>query len=146
MKKLFLSAVVVAVIALFVYGGHHSTFTSEPIFTESANDAILASAFEKQASNIQVEGRGTVATVLPDDNDGSRHQRFVVRLGSGQTILITHNIDLAPRVSSLNEGDVIAFSGEYEWNPKGGVIHWTHRDPDHRHPAGWLRHHGKTYQ
>jgi len=84
--------------------------------------------------------------MLPDDNDGSRHQRFIVRLGSGQTILIAHNIDIAPRVSPLNVGDTIEFNGEYEWNSKGGVVHWTHRDPTGRHPAGWLMHNGKAFQ
>ena len=84
--------------------------------------------------------------ILSDDNDGSRHQRFILRLDSGQTLLIAHNIDLAPRVSSLSEGDGIAFYGVYEWNPKGGVIHWTHHDPNNHHVTGWLQHNGKTYQ
>jgi hypothetical protein len=84
--------------------------------------------------------------VLSDDNDGSRHQRFVVALASGQTLLISHNIDLAPRVVGLRKGDVVSFSGEYEWNAEGGVIHWTHHDPRKRHPAGWIKHDGKVYQ
>ncbi len=84
--------------------------------------------------------------MLPDDNDGSRHQRFIVRLDSGQTILIAHNIDITPRISPLSAGDTLEFSGEYEWNSKGGVVHWTHRDPAGRHPAGWLKHNGKTFQ
>jgi hypothetical protein len=84
--------------------------------------------------------------VLSDDNDGRRHQRFVVALASGQTLLISHNIDLAPRVAGLRKGDVVSFGGEYEWNAEGGVIHWTHRDPGNRHPAGWINHNGKLYQ
>jgi hypothetical protein len=110
------------------------------------NDETLAHAFKQRKSNIQVEGRGVVRRVLSDDNDGSRHQRFILALASGQTLLISHNIDLAPRVVGLSKGDVVSFSGEYEWNPQGGVIHWTHRDPNKRHPAGWLKHKGKIYQ
>jgi len=110
------------------------------------SDSILARAFENRRSNVQVEGRGTVAKLLPDDRDGSRHQRFVLRLQSGQTLLIAHNIDLAPRVDSLREGDTVLFSGEYEWNPQGGVIHWTHHDPAGRHPGGWIKHGGRTYR
>ncbi len=82
-----------------------------------------------------MEGQGVVLKLLADDNDGSRHQRFVVALPSGQTLLIAHNIDLAPRIVGLREGDLVSFSGEYKWNPEGGVIHWTHRDQRNRHPT-----------
>ena len=110
-----------------------------------SND-ILAQAFEQRQSNLQVQGQGTVFKVLPDDVEGSRHQRFLIRLASGQTLLIAHNIDLAPRIEMLQVGDAIQFYGEYEWNTRGGVIHWTHHDPKHRHPDGWLKHNGTTYQ
>ncbi len=83
---------------------------------------------------------------MSDDNDGSRHQRFILRLGSGQSLLIAHNIDIAPRVATLRTGDTVSFYGEYEWNDKGGVIHWTHRDPQGQHAAGWLEHNGQRYQ
>ena len=114
--------------------------------TLSASDEVLARAFEQHTSNLQVEGQGIVRRVLPDDNDGSRHQRFVVALGSGQTLLISHNIDLAPRVVDIREGDTVSFGGEYKWNAEGGVIHWTHRDPSKHHPPGWLRHNGEVYE
>jgi len=112
----------------------------------SGSDEALARAFEQRTSYIQVEGQGVVRRVLSDDNDGRRHQRFVLALASGQTLLIAHNIDLAPRVVGLRKGDVVSFSGEYEWNAEGGVIHWTHRDPNKRHTAGWIKHNGKLYQ
>jgi len=100
------------------------------------SDQVIAAAFERQAGNLQVEGSGTVARVLPDDTRGSRHQRFTLRLASGQSLLVAHNIDLAPRIGGLKKGDTVAFFGEYEWNPKGGTIHWTHADPRGRHVAG----------
>jgi hypothetical protein len=111
-----------------------------------ANDQALATAFDNQQSNVQVKGSGRVTKVLADDNDGSRHQRFIVRLSSGQTVLIAHNIDLASRVASLQEGDSVEFYGEYEWSAKGGVVHWTHRDPQRRHVDGWIKHNDRTYQ
>jgi hypothetical protein len=106
---------------------------------------ILQDAFEQQNSNVQVRQTGQIVKVLKDDNHGSRHQRFVVLLESGQKILIAHNTDLAPRIESLQTGAPITFFGEYEWNNKGGVVHWTHRDPKGKHPDGWLRYDGRTY-
>jgi hypothetical protein len=115
------------------------------VAVESGDD-ILASAFSERRSHVVVEGRGTVARILPDDNDGSRHQRFVLRVGTGATLLVSHNIDIAPRVKGLAVGDTVTFKGEYEWNEQGGVMHWTHHDPAGRHEAGWIRHNGQTYQ
>ena len=87
-----------------------------------------------------------MTSILPEDLDGSRHQRFIIDLKSKQTLLIAHNIDLAPRIDGLSLNDQIEFFGEYEWNDKGGVIHWTHHDPRKRHPAGWIKHDGRVYQ
>ena len=110
------------------------------------NDNAIGRAFNSRTSDIQVEGEGVVSRILSDDLNGSRHQRFIVRLGTGQTVLITHNIDLAPRIDGLREGDMVAFNGEYVWNAEGGVIHWTHHDPQGRHVTGWIKHKGRTYQ
>ena len=117
---------------------------SSPV-TNSAETALVH-AFEKRLSNLQVEGEGVVAKRLADDTKGLRHQRFLLRMSSGLTVLVAHNIDLAPRIERLEEGDTVYYSGEYEWSAKGGVIHWTHRDPKGRHMAGWLRHKGRVYQ
>jgi hypothetical protein len=122
-----------------------SASTSTHTSVEAASDGLTA-AFENHRSNVQVQGGGSVSKVLSDDNEGSRHQRFIVRLASGQTVLIAHNIDLAGRVSSLKPGDPVEFCGEYEWNERGGVVHWTHRDPQHNHVDGWIKHNGHTYQ
>ncbi|MCW8947876.1 MAG: DUF3465 domain-containing protein, partial [Sedimenticola sp.] len=80
------------------------------------------------------------------DNKGSRHQKFLLQVSSNQTLLISHNIDLAPRIQSIRKGDTVEFNGEYEWNAKGGVVHWTHQDPNGRHVDGWLKHNGQRYQ
>lgn len=116
--------------------------------TESAapGDEVLSRLFSERKSSVQVQGAGVVRKLLPDDNDGNRHQRFVVILATGQTLLVAHNIDQASRIEGLKVGDRVEFRGEYAWNPQGGVIHWTHRDPSGRHPAGWIRHNGRTYQ
>jgi hypothetical protein len=111
-----------------------------------ANDTLLEKAYANQQSQVQVQGSGVVVKVLADDNNGSRHQRFIIKLASGQTLLVAHNIDLAPKITAIKENDLISFFGVYEWNAKGGVIHWTHRDPNNRHLHGWLKHNGITYQ
>ncbi|EKA4523316.1 DUF3465 domain-containing protein [Vibrio vulnificus] len=111
-----------------------------------ANDSVLQQAYKSQQSDIQVQGFGQVVKVLPDDNDGSKHQKFILKLNSGQTLLVAHNIDLAPRIPNLKVGDSVEFYGEYEWNKKGGVLHWTHKDPQNRHAHGWLKHNGLVYE
>lgn len=131
MRKLF-SSILVAFILLQWTSVVHAT--------------SLKSAYENHQSNVQVKGSGTVIRILKDDNKGSRHQKFILKLSSGQTVLIAHNIDLAPRINSISNGDMIQFYGEYEWNNKGGVVHWTHRDPNGHHVGGWLKHNGSTYQ
>ena len=106
----------------------------------------IATAFKQQQSNVQVQASGKVKALLRDDNEGSRHQKFILSLSNGQTVLVAHNIDLSPRIENLQKGDTVEFFGEYEYSVQGGVIHWTHHDPNHRHVDGWLKHHGKTYQ
>lgn len=125
---------------LFFNGSDSSSFSSPD------TDQAFAEAFQNWTSDLQLEGSGTVIRILPDDNEGSRHQRLIVELDSGQSLMIAHNIDLAPRVAGLQEGDRISFYGEYEWNDRGGLMHWTHHDPRGQHPDGWIKHNGKTYQ
>lgn len=131
MRRVFLSLLLIAALGC---GGCTS---SRPAAT--AGDQAIAAAFSSRASAVEVQDSGVVTRVLSDDNEGSRHQRFIVRLASGQTLLIAHNIDIAPRLEPLNVGDTVEFRGEYVWNDQGGVIHWTHHDPSGGHEAGWLK-------
>ena len=107
---------------------------------------VIENAYRNRTSNLPVTGTGTVSRILSDDNQGSRHQRFIVQLPSGHTVLIAHNIDIAPRINSLQQGGQITFSGVFEWNDKGGVVHWTHHDPSRQHAGGYLQYNGSTYQ
>lgn len=105
----------------------------------------MEDSFRDRVSDVMVTLTGMVSKNLTDDTEGSRHQRFIVRLASGRTVLIAHNIDLAPRVP-LQQGDPITLRGEYEWNEKGGTIHWTHRDPKEWREGGWIEHNGVRYE
>ena len=142
MKKLIYVLVIVVAYAAY------ERFLIPELPTSNAHPvpAQTSASSEQWRSGQQVTGSGRVVRILADDNDGSRHQRFILGLSSGQTLLVAHNIDLAPRVASLSTGDTVKFYGEYEANSKGGVIHWTHHDPQGRHVAGWLEHRGRRYQ
>lgn len=107
---------------------------------------LIRQAYDRQQSDLQVQALGQVKAILADDNQGSRHQKFILDLDNGLTVLVALNIDLAPRIKNLRKGDTVEFYGEYEYSEKGGVIHWTHHDPQNRHVGGWLKHSGKTYQ
>ncbi len=108
--------------------------------TETATGTnLVLDAFRAHRSDVQVEVEGRVLRSLPDDADGARHQRFVIELsGSKHTVLVAHNIDLAPRVE-MQVGDRVTVAGEYEFNEQGGVLHWTHHDPAGRHEGGFVR-------
>lgn len=108
--------------------------------------ATVAAAYQNQTSGFQVLVRGTVTRLLTDDTTGSEHQRLIVKLSNDQTLLIAHNTDLATRVPSTCLNKTVYVYGQYEWNSQGGVVHWTHIDPDGSHVAGWIQYLGVRYQ
>jgi hypothetical protein len=108
------------------------------------NAALLIAAGAHE-SGVEVEAHGRVSRLLADDNQGSRHQRFLVRIGGRLTILVAHNRDLARRVP-IQIGDSLALRGEYIWNERGGMVHWTHHDPAGRHEPGWIELKGRRYE
>ena len=149
MKKLLLPLAIAA--AIFLYQKWEATpsrteFRESGAAVSAAETDAIAEAFAGQQSGVEVSGTGTVSRILGDDAEGDRHQRFILALDSGQTLLIAHNIDVAPRIESLAVGDEVTFHGVYEWNDRGGLVHWTHHDPQGQHEAGWVRHRGQTYQ
>lgn len=94
MKKLLLIGLVLAAV---YFGGKESGFIPTPQeagTSASSADQALSAAFENRRSNVQIRGSGQVAKILADDNDRSRHQRFIVRLASGQTVLVAHIVIL----------------------------------------------------
>ncbi|HZI64918.1 MAG TPA: DUF3465 domain-containing protein [Thermoanaerobaculia bacterium] len=103
----------------------------------------VEAAFRARARGSWVEGSGRVARLLADDRQGSPHQRFVVRMVDGHTVLVVHNLDLAARLR-LRLEDEVRFRGRYEWNERGGLVHWTHGEPGGE-PGGWIEHQGRRY-
>ena len=150
--SIFAALLVFAATLVYVLVQREATPPSVPGTNDTAGAASvdrgegrIVEAFRGRASGLIVESGGEVVRTLRDDNEGSRHQRFVVELNGGHTVLVAHNIDLARRVP-LREGDVVRFRGQYEWNERGGVVHWTHRDPRGQREGGWIRHRGELYR
>lgn len=144
MKKILI--VVVALVGAYYATNQLPSSVEQPSPVTQPSNVALERAIRARLAGYQVRGSGKVARILTDDNDGSRHQRVILRLDSGRTLLVAHNIDLAPRIGDLQAGETVSFFGEYEWHERGGVIHWTHHDPRAQHVDGWVEYRGKRYQ
>jgi hypothetical protein len=142
------NTLLVAVVVLGLLAWQY--FNPEPdayhtaVTAESAEN-VVQSAYAARRSGVWMEVRGQISRMLPDDNDGSRHQRFILDVGNGHTVLVSHNIDLADRIP-VELGDALVLRGRYEWNDRGGVIHWTHHDPGGFEKGGWIELDGKRYR
>jgi hypothetical protein len=105
----------------------------------------LSIRFNKRDTGTWIEVKGFVTRLLSNDNDGSRHQRFIIDIGDRTTLLIAHNIDLAQRVP-VGMGDRVHVRGMYEWNDLGGLVHWTHDDPQGIEDGGYVRYRAREYR
>ena len=138
----------VLIAGLWLYSNYLSPALKDSAFVPLADKPVFSDVlglFESQQSGLMVSTSGEVTRILADDNKGSRHQRFIVITQDEVSVLIAHNIDLASRVP-INVGERVIIRGQYEWNHKGGVIHWTHHDPNKSHPEGWIIHNGTKYE
>ena len=113
--------------------------------SESFASGQIEDAYQAHRSGIIVTASGAVERTLADDTSGDKHQRFIMRLSSGITVLVAHNIDIAPRIPDIAPGSPVKIHGEYEWTAKGGTVHWTHKDHRGSHEAGWIEFNGKRY-
>ena len=114
-------------------------------FRLRSDNVAIRTAYGKQDTGRWIEDSGFVLRLLSDDNDDSRHQRFILQLRNRDTLLIAHNIDLAERVP-VSLGDRVRFRGMYEWNDLGGLVHWTHHDPMGVEDGGWVQYRRETYR
>lgn len=78
---------------------------------ELLNNPTVLTAYKNRLSKLQVKGQGTIIKLLKDDLEGSRHQRILLKVNPGQTLLIAHNIDLASRIADLSVGETLEFYG-----------------------------------
>ena len=140
-RLLNVAGVVLVATAVFLYQ-HYSGDLGQTGYEAPAS---VANSLTEADDGAWVQLDGRIERTLDDDLDGSRHQRFIMRLPHEQTVLVAHNIDLAPRIP-LQQGDTVLAYGEYQWNQKGGVLHWTHHDPQGRKYGGWIEHEGMRYR
>ena len=134
----------VALVALMAIAVLLSRIERGPVTAEPGSAAIVE-AFEAKRSGVWVEAEGPIVHILPFDDKPPRHQNFLVEIAPDHTVKVSHNVDLAPR-APIRKGTRIRFRGRYEYNAKGGVVHWTHHDPKGRLPGGALEYDGKTYR
>lgn len=96
-------------------------------------------------SKVEVLFAARVKKLLPDDTQGLPHQRFLLELNNGTTVLVAHDTKYAPKVP-IQPGDIVTIQGEYVWNKKGGLVHWTHHSDSPRHRGGYIDFNGQRYQ
>jgi hypothetical protein len=108
------------------------------------NNSSVA-AYEQQG----VQGRevlisGQVTRILPEDDKGLRHEKFIINIGD-TNVMIVHNLNLAAKVP-VQPGDQVAVCGVLLFIGQGQpMVHWTHWDPSHRHEDGFIYYNGQTY-
>jgi hypothetical protein len=112
----------------------------------AADDAAIASDFQAHASKVEVTADGVVVAIFSDRRSSTgTHEQFIIRLTSqNMTVEVEHDISIGRRVP-LTQGDHVIVHGEYIWNSQGGLIHFTHHDPQGTHEGGYIIDHGTTY-
>ena len=114
-----------------------------------ADNAAVYDDWQAQRSYVEVTASGTVTRLLGTRRGPSGdHEGFLMKLdgaGRGLTIRVEDNVGLTGPVP-LVAGDALEVRGEYIFDPRGGLVHYTHRDPSGRHAAGFILTGGRLYQ
>src|ERR1700682_1249954 len=110
------------------------------------DDGAIVSDFHNHQSSVEETADATVVRLRADSTRSTdTHERFIIKLSSGDlTIEVEHNISIAAR-APVKEGDHVIVHGEYIWNSQGGLIHFTHHDPQGTHEGGYIQAGGTTY-
>lgn len=138
-------ALIAVLIAAIVYLRLH---TAAPSSRSAARQSavgcrIVGHDFRYHRSGLWVTLRARVTRLLPDSQGRYRHQRFIVRCRNGQSILIVNDVSIGARVP-VRKGDTVGVRGEYVWNERGGLVHFTHHS-DTGAPGGWILWHSHVY-
>lgn len=118
--------------------------------TNDASNGAVYDAWRAGRSHVEVTAHGAVARVLGERVGASgTHLGFLLHLsggaGRGLTVRVEDNVDLTGHIA-VNAGDDVTVRGEYIYDSRGGLIHYTHRDPRGRHESGYVRVGDRIYQ
>ena len=118
--------------------------------SDTSSNAAVYDAWRFHRSRVEVTASGAVARVLgAREGRSGAHLGFLLHLagseGRGLTVRVEDNLDLTGPIP-LSEGEFATVRGEYVYDPRGGLIHYTHRDPRGRHDAGYVQAGGRIYQ
>ncbi|MBC7544269.1 MAG: DUF3465 domain-containing protein [Candidatus Sericytochromatia bacterium] len=150
MKKLLAPGFAIMAAAILTVTGCGPKFNG-PVASMPLTPAISQAA----ASTATTEGRkptaaqwvtvtGKVTKLLPDDNQGSKHQHFLFTSPSqAKTLKVAHNTDLAAYVP-VKVGDTIEVKCEFIVSNPYDIAHWTHYDPMGGE-GGYIKLNGKIY-
>ena len=112
------------------------------------DNAAVCAAYSGARSHVEVVADGSVTRVLGvQAGRVSPHEGFLMRLGSSCALIVRveANTDFTGSIPIAN-GQRVVVKGEYEFYPRGGVIHWAHRDPRGRHEGGFVQTAGRIYE
>ena len=114
-----------------------------------AGNAAVYDAWRAQRSNVEVTASGSVARILGTRlGPSGDHEGFLLHLrgagGHGLTVRVEDNVDITGPIP-LQSGDDVEVRGEYIFDPRGGIVHYTHHDPRGRHSSGYVKVHDRLY-
>lgn len=110
------------------------------------DDAAIVQAQAAQAQKVELTVTAPVLKLLREENYREPHQRFLLSLSNGTTVLVANDLKYGTYVPNLRPGALLRLHGEYIWNEKGGVLHWTHLSDEPRHESGYIDYNGWRYQ
>jgi hypothetical protein len=114
---------------------------------EQPDNSLVCQTYAGQGSNQEVITQGTVVNVLGERGGPyGEHEGFLLKLDGDCDLMlrVETNVSITGFVP-IRRGEKVIVKGEYEYDPMGGVLHWTHHDPAGRHVAGYVVSAGKTY-
>jgi hypothetical protein len=115
---------------------------------EQPDDGRICSLYAQGASHVEVLAEGTVVALMGTSSGRSGdHEGFLLKLNKQCDLLL--RIEVNTSITGpvpLRPGESVEIKGEYDTDSTGGVIHWTHHDPEGRHVNGYLIAAGKTYR